>query len=415
MEQVGELETARVEQLIQTFQQQYGETPTLIVRAPGRINLIGEHTDYNGGHVLPLAINRTMLIAATPATKAENSDKQIKVYSLDYERSGSFNPEKIERFTDNNQKWLNYLQGTIWALVQRNLLQAQAVPAVNLAITGNVPQGAGLSSSAALETATALLSLLLAGQTEIDRVAMALACQYAENKFLGANTGIMDQFISALGQVDSALLINTRTLEYRAIPLGFERLGLKVVAVDSAVPHSHASGGYNQRRAEAEEALRLLIPLLNLPPDAQLGDITPAQFATVEDKLPEVNRKRARHAVTENARVLQAVQLLENGFQNNGDLARFGELINQSHFSLRDDYEVSVPQVDLLVDLAQKLDGVIGARITGGGFGGCTVNIVEEKALPAFEEKVFKAYRNETNLDAKMYVCQAVAGASRLQ
>lgn len=415
MEQVGDLETSRVEQLTQAFQQQYGEAPTMVVRAPGRINLIGEHTDYNGGHVLPLAIDRTMLIAAKP--KTENSNKQVNTYSLDLERSGSFDPEKIEKFTDNAQKWLNYLQGTIWALEQRGLLQTQAVPSVNLAITGNVPQGAGLSSSAALETATGLLAFLLAGhsEAEIDRVALALACQYAENKFIGANTGIMDQFISALGQTDSALLINTRTLDYRAIPLGFEKLGLKIVAVDSAVPHSHATGGYNKVRSEAEEALRLLKPLLNLPDNAELGDITPEQFATVEDKLPEINRKRARHAITENARVLQAVQLLENGFQHSGDLARFGELINQSHFSLRDDYEVSAPQVDLLVDLAQKLDGVIGARITGGGFGGCTVNIVEEKALPAFEEKVFQVYREKTGLDAKMYVCRSVAGASRLQ
>lgn len=415
MEQVGDLETARAAQLAQVFQEQFGEAATMIVRAPGRINLIGEHTDYNGGHVLPLAIDRTMLIAAKVQSVSDN--KQVNVYSLDLARSGSFNPEKIEKFTDDEQKWLNYLQGTIWALEQRGLLQTQEVPSVNLATTSNVPQGAGLSSSAAFETATGLLAFLLAGRTEaeIDRVALALACQYSENKFIGANTGIMDQFISALGQPDSALLINTRSLEYRAIPLGFERLGLKIVAVDSAVPHSHASGGYNKVRAEAEEALRLLKPLLGLPQDAQLGDITPEQFATVADKLPQVNRKRARHAITENARVLQAVQLLENGFQHSGDLARFGELINQSHFSLRDDYEVSAPQVDLLVDLAQNLDGVIGARITGGGFGGCTVNIVEEKALPAFEEKVFQAYRKQTNLAAKMYVCRAVAGASRLQ
>jgi galactokinase len=385
------------------------------VRAPGRINLIGEHTDYNGGVVFPLAIDRTVLIAARPAIRPGYTNRVeniIRVYSVDFEREGIF--EAAHLVHNNDLGWLNYIQGTLWALEQNSILTAKEIPALDIAITGNVPHGAGLSSSAALEVASGLLFQLLAGieLDKIDKKQLALTCQHAENKFVGANTGIMDQAISALGQKDAALLINTNTLDYRAIPLGFDKLGLKVVAVDSAVPHTHATGGYNERRAEAEEALRLLQPLLNLPATTKLCDITPAQFATVEANLPEVNRKRARHAITENARVWQAITYLENGLDNPATLKAFGELINQSHFSLRDDYEVSASQVDLLVDLAQNTKGVIGARITGGGFGGCSVNIVEASALDVFKEQVFEAYRSKTGLDAKMYICQAVEGVS---
>ena len=400
-----------VANLTAAFEKHFGAAPSLLVRAPGRINLIGEHTDYNGGMVFPLAIDRTVLIAALPVVRADGT---IRVYSVDFNAEGSFDPKNITHVTTPRLKWLNYVTGTLWALEQKGLLEAGAVPAADIVITGNVPQGAGLSSSAAIETACAYLFQLLGGRgpAQIDKVQMALACQYAENKFVGANTGIMDEFISALGQTDAALLIDTNTLEYRAVPLGFDKLGLKIVAVDSAVPHTHASSGYNQRRAEAEAALQMLIPLLNLPATTQLCKITPAQFATVADQLPLINRKRARHAITEQARVLEAVQVLEAGLQTPAELSKFGEIINQGHFSLRDDYEVSVPQVDLLVELAQKCEGVIGARMTGGGFGGCTVNIVKDEALPTFEEQVVNAYRHETGLPARMFVCRAVEGVS---
>jgi galactokinase len=410
-----EQDNTRVAELRQAFFEHFGAGSDFVARAPGRINLIGEHTDYNGGFVLPVAINRTVLIAARAV---QLTGHQIEVNSQDYNSTLCIDLDKLEAVQEEEMAWSNYLRGTAWGLREKGALDLNLVPSAQFMIDGNVPRGAGLSSSAAIEVATALAFYTLAGfvPREIDRPQLALACQKGENDFIGVKSGIMDQFVSALGQPDSALLIDTRSLEYRAIPLGFQNLKLKLVAVDSAVPHSLKSSAYNERRAQCEEASRILARRFGLSEEtAQLRDFSLAQLEEAKGDMSEVLFKRARHVISENERVMQAVSLLESGFANQGDLQAFGELLNQSHASLRSDYEVSVEQVDLLVDLAQKHPGVIGARMTGGGFGGCTVNVVEESALTGFRNNVVEEYRQRTGLDARMFVFEGVEGGSVLR
>jgi galactokinase len=400
-------EQLRLADLTTAFEARYGIAPEFISRAPGRVNLIGEHTDYNGGFVLPVAINRTVLLAV-----ASTLGNEIHIFSQDYQDTAVFKSGPLEKAPEES-RWSNYIRGVAWALGQRELLELERLPGAVMLLVGNVPQGAGLSSSAAVEVATALALFRLAG-VKPERSQLALACQLAENSFVGANTGIMDQFISALGQPDSALLIDTRSLAYRAVPLGFAERGWKLVAVDSAVPHRHDASGYNQRRAECETAARLLSQLYGRPENLQLRDFTLAEFEAVASQLPETPARRARHVITEDARTLRTVELLEKGFSEQGAIAEFGQLLRRSHESLRDDFQVTVPQVDLLVELAWQLPGVIGARMTGGGFGGCTVNVVEEAALETFRQQVVEVYRQQTGLAATMYVFDAIGGGSIL-
>ncbi len=404
-------EQTRVAVLKEAFRDRYGKEPEFVSRSPGRVNLIGEHTDYNGGFVFPVAINRTVLIAIGRAGQAAPPG-EVHLFSHEYQQETIFQLGQIDKAPEA-LRWSNYVRGVAWALQERGLLDVAGLPAVNMMIEGNVPQGAGLSSSAAIEVATGLAFFRLVGQ-EPNRPQLALACQRAENSFVGANTGIMDQFVSALGQIDSALLIDTRSLEYRAVPLGFAKRGLKLVAVDSAVPHRHDASGYNQRRSECEEAARFLAQAYQMSEGSQLRDFTFDQFAAVVAQMPDAPARRARHVITEDQRTLRAVELLEGGFAGPNDLAEFGQLLRQSHESLRDDFEVTVPPVNLLVELAWQLPGVIGARMTGGGFGGCTVNVVEEKALENFRQQVVEEYRQQTGLDAKMYIFDAVEGGSIL-
>jgi galactokinase len=405
----------RLAALRQAFKERYGLLPQFISRAPGRVNLIGEHTDYNGGFVFPVAINRTVLMAvAGPEEGAPVG--QVRIISKDYDKEAVFNLNQLDKAPEA-ERWTNYVRGVAWALGQRGLLAPGSLPGARILLESNVPQGAGLSSSAALEIATALALFRLAGfpASAVNRPQVALACQLAENGFVGANTGIMDQFISALGRTDSALLIDTRSLDYRAVPLGFADRSLKLIAVNSAVPHRHDASGYNQRRAECEEAAKFLANFYGKPADSQLRDFNLEELLGVEDKLAPVPFKRARHVITEDARTLKAVELLEGGFANPADLATFGRLLGQSHESMRDDFEITVPQVDLLVELAWNLPGVIGARMTGGGFGGCTVNVVETASVEDFREKVLLEYRQQTGLDAKMYIFDAVEGGTILE
>ncbi len=402
-------EAGRIAALRTEFERRYHYAPEFISRAPGRVNLIGEHTDYNGGFVLPVAINRSVLMAVG-APPANMPLGEVRVYSLDYQKETVFNLANIEHAAED-MRWSNYLRGVAWALAERGLLNLADLPGANIVVEGNVPQGAGLSSSAALEVATALALFRLANRTP-DRAQMALACQRAENGFVGANTGIMDQFVSALGQPDSALLIDTRSLEYRAIPLGFAARGLKLVAVDSAVPHRHDASGYNQRRTECEIAARTLAQLYRRPENSQLRDFTLAELEAVYTQLPPVPARRARHVITEDVRTSRAVELLQSGFAGPESLVEFGQLLRGSHESMRDDFEITVPPVNLLVELAWKLDGVIGARMTGGGFGGCTVNVVEAATLPVFEQAVVEDYRQQTGLPARMFVFDAVQGGN---
>jgi galactokinase len=398
---------ARAKQLRARFRSHFGGEPDFVARAPGRINLIGEHTDYNGGFVLPAAINRTIQVAA----RAVRNSSIVEMVSVDYEGRTSFDLRDISPENDEALAWSNYVRAVAWALNQKGLLDLQKLPGAQMVIEGNVPRGSGLSSSAAIEVASALCFTRFAG-VDVDRPALALACQTAENEFIGVKSGIMDQFISALGQPDSALLIDTRSLDYRPVPLGLDDLGCKLVAVDSAAPRTLASTAYNQRRAECEEAVGLLAPRLGLGPNAQLRDITSAQLEANAGVLPEILLKRARHVIRENERTLQAVGLMDEGLGQGDNLQRFGELLYASHRSLRDDYEVSSAQLDLLVDLASKCEGVIGARMTGAGFGGCTVNIVQADHLDNFAREVVEEYRRRSGLDAELHVCRAVEGGS---
>jgi galactokinase len=398
---------ARAKQLRARFRSHFGGEPDFVARAPGRINLIGEHTDYNGGFVLPAAINRTIQVAA----RAVRNSSIVEMVSVDYEGRTSFDLRDISPEDDEALAWSNYVRAVAWALNQKGLLDLQKLPGAQMVIEGNVPRGSGLSSSAAIEVASALCFTRFAG-VDVDRPALALACQTAENEFIGVKSGIMDQFISALGQPDSALLIDTRSLDYRPVPLGLDDLGCKLVAVDSAAPRTLASTAYNQRRAECEEAVGLLAPRLGLGPNAQLRDITSAQLETNAGVLPEILLKRARHVIRENERTLQAVGLMDEGLGQGDNLQRFGELLYASHRSLRDDYEVSSAQLDLLVDLASKCEGVIGARMTGAGFGGCTVNMVQADHLDNFAREVVEEYRRRSGLDAELNVCRAVEGGS---
>ncbi|MBF6612427.1 MAG: galactokinase [Chloroflexi bacterium] len=402
-------QAGRIERLKANFRTTLGGEADFVARAPGRINLIGEHTDYNGGFVLPAAIDRTVLIAV----RATPGSRQVKIVSQNYGNSATFNLDSISPTGDKDQSWSNYVRGVAWALGEQELVDLQAMPGAQMAIEGNVPLSAGLSSSAAIEVASALALTRLAGVT-LEGTTLALACQRAENDFIGVKSGIMDQFISALGQADAALLIDTRSLDYRSIPLGLEELGYKLVAVNSAVPRKLGSTAYNRRRAECEEAVRILAPLLGLGENAQLRDVSLEQFVAHADALPETLRKRARHVISEDARTLEAVALMESGLGEENNLARFGQLLYASHASLRYDYEVSSAELDLLVALARDTPGVAGARMTGAGFGGCTVNIVEASHLPDFERQVVEEYRRRTALDAQIYVCKAVQGGTYL-
>ena len=400
-------EQTRAERLRSTFASAYGTQPDFVARAPGRVNLIGEHTDYNGGFVLPVAIDRTTLIAA----RLVPGSRQVEAFSANYGNRATFDLDNIEPAQDPAVSWSNYVRGVAWALMKKGLAHPGQVPGAQFAIEGNVPEGAGLSSSAAIEVAAALSFTRLAG-VEIQGVELALACQLAENEFVGVKSGIMDQFISALAQPDSALLIDTRTLRYEPVPVGLDEIGYTLVAVDSAVPRSLITSAYNQRRSECEHAIRLLQPLLGLPTGAQLRDVTLDQLESRKTTVPDLLYRRARHVISENERTLQAFELMRAGLAANDNLRRLGKLLYASHASLRDDYDVSSKELDLLVDLARQVPGVIGARMTGAGFGGCTANIVSLANLALFRDTVVEEYRKRASLPARIHICRLVGGGS---
>lgn len=371
------------------FRQWFGKAPQVIVRAPGRVNLIGEHTDYNDGFVLPMAIDRQVLVAAAP-----RPDRVVRVYAMDFEAQVSFSLDDIHH--DEHQRWSNYQRGVAWVL-QKEGLDLVGLEAV---VTSDVPIASGLSSSAAIEVSLATAWKLLSG-FDLDPVQLALLCQRAENQFVGANCGIMDQFISALGQQDHALLIDCRSLDYRLVPLPSD---VAIVVADTMKRRGLVDSEYNARRRECEEGARLLGELL--PGVRALRDITPQQFAQHAERLPPVIRRRCRHVVSENARVEGAVATLEAG-----DVASFGELMVASHRSLRDDYEVSCRELDVMVEAALGIEGVYGSRMTGAGFGGCTVSLVAQEAVEGFGQGVQATYEAQTGLRPQIYVCQPSQGA----
>jgi len=376
----------------QGFVEIFGEEPVAVVRAPGRVNLIGEHTDYNDGYVLPVAIDRNVWVAASPRW-----DRQVVIHALDFNESVIFSLDHIER--DEARPWSNYQRGVAYFLEE----QGFDLPGLNAVIAGDVPIGSGLSSSAAVEVSMAYAWQVLAG-FELSRVDLALLCQRAENDFVGMKCGIMDQFVAALGRRGHALLIDCRSLEYQLIPLPAEAV---IVVADTMKRRGLVDSEYNTRRRECEEGVRILQQYL--PEVRALRDVSVNQFVEHEEKLRGKVRQRCRHVVYENERVLESVAALRAG-----NLAVFGRLMNESHISLREDYEVSCPELDIMVEAAWKVEGVYGSRMTGAGFGGCTVSLVAEEAIEDFGVKVAAAYQKATGIVPKIYVCRAEDGVSKL-
>ena len=376
----------------QRFAEIFGAEPTAVVRAPGRVNLIGEHTDYNDGYVLPVAIDRSILVAASP-----RDDRQVIIHTLDFGESVTFSLDDIEH--DQAQAWSNYQRGVAYFLEE----QGFKLPGLNAVIVGDVPIGSGLSSSAAIEVSMAYTWQVLAG-FELSRVQLALLCQRAENEFVGINCGIMDQFVSALGQRDHALLIDCRSLYHQPVPLP---AGAAIIVADTMKRRGLVDSEYNARRRECEEGVRILQRYL--PQVQALRDVSTDQFVEYEGQLPENVRKRCRHIIYENERVLRSVAALQAGA-----LAAFGQLMNESHASLRDDYEVSCAELDIMAEAAWKVGGVYGSRMTGAGFGGCTVSLVTEEVIEDFRGQVATGYEEATGIVPQIYVCRAEDGVAEV-
>jgi galactokinase len=375
------------------FETRFGAAPELIVRAPGRVNLIGEHTDYNAGFVLPAAIDRATFIAASP-----RSDRRVHVVAADLNEEDEFSLEQIER--SGMRPWSNYIRGMVRAL----LVAGHDIGGANMVIASSVPRGAGLSSSAALEVATGYVFQVF-HKLNILGDELALMAQATENHFVGVNCGIMDQFIVTLGQANHALMIDCRDLSYQAVPVP---TNAAVVICDSHIERSLAASAYNQRRAECEQAVELL--KAHLPGIKALRDVTSQQLEKYGHVLPAVVRQRARHVVSENERVITGASALRNG-----DIGEFGRLMNASHASLRDDYAVSIPEMDSLVASAQRVSGCYGSRLTGAGFGGCTVSLVDVDAVERFRHEVAANYLASTGRSATIYVTQASDGVGRIR
>ena len=361
-------------------------------RAPGRVNLIGEHTDYNDGFVMPAALDFSTWVKVSPL-----EERKLKIFSENYE--DEFEIDLDDRNISARHRWSDYPVGVAVELERAGYRLRGA----QLQIRGEVPIGSGLSSSAAIEVATAC-ALVANSELNIDRRELALLCQRAENEFVGARVGIMDQFVSLFGQKQKALLLDCRSLEFRLLPLPDN---VRLIICNTMVKHALASSAYNERRAQCEAGVRHLAKFL--PNITALRDVTIEQLAAHRDGLPDVAYRRCRHVITENARVLSASEALAGG-----DLARFGELMAESHHSLRDDYEVSVKELDLMVEIAQRVEGVYGARMTGGGFGGCTVNLVADTNVEEFKEHVSREYERATSLRPEIYICTAANGAEEV-
>jgi galactokinase len=361
-------------------------------QAPGRVNLIGEHTDYTGGLVMPAAIDFNTVAVVGPAKGGRSV-----IHSVDFKKEFEFDASALPAKAKHD--WTDYPTGVLWSLKQSGVV----APQFTMTLQGDVPLGAGLSSSASIEVAVALAALALAGKS-MALTDVALACKRAENGFVGAQSGIMDQYIACCGVKDHALVIDTRDLGSRAVPLPSD---VRLVICNSMVKHSHAGGEYNERRAEVDEGSRALRAAN--PDIHELRDATVEDLEKARDSMSENAFLRCRHIITENVRVEEAATALAAG-----DMKRMGELMAEAHASYRDDFAASCPEVDLLVELAAAEPGVIGARLTGGGFGGCTVNLVEAAHAEAFRRDIHAAYLERAGIDAEIYLCQAAAGASEL-
>lgn len=383
------------EKILRRFREVYGEDGTAYF-APGRVNLIGEHTDYNGGHVFPCA-----LTIGTYGAVRRREDNKLRFYSLNFEHLGIIESDLDDLKPRKDAGWTNYPKGVIWALREKGY----SIPfGMDLMLCGNIPNGSGLSSSASVEVLTGYI-LNDIFQLGISNQDLALIGQFSENNFNGVNCGIMDQFAIAMGKKEHAIFLDTADLSFEYAPIRLD--GAKIVISCSNKKRGLGDSKYNERRAECEEALREIQTGMGIE---TLGDLTEQQFDTVQMAIhDEDRRKRARHAVYENQRTIQAVKALQNN-----DIALFGKLMNESHVSLRDDYEVTGEELDTLVEEAWKVEGVIGSRMTGAGFGGCTVSIVKDEAVDTFIQRVGAAYRERIGYAADFYVVEVGDGPCKL-
>lgn len=386
------------DELVGKFQEIYGGAEGVSgFFAPGRVNLIGEHTDYNGGHVLPCALSfGTWLLAR------KRQDRRLRFFSENFSRLGVIESDLEDLACREEAGWTNYPKGVIWAFRERGYEITQGL---DVFVYGDVPSGAGLSSSASLEVAAALALRELFELKELAMTDLAVISLYSENHFNGLNCGIMDQFAAAMGKKDSAIFLDTDTLAYEYVNARLDHA--RIVITNSKVKHSLVDSAYNDRKRESDRALKMLQRAVDI---RGLGDLTEEEFERCKGAIQDtVCVKRARHAVYENRRTIRAAAAL-----NAGRIEEFGKLMNESHRSLRDDYEVSCREVDTLVEIAWEIPGVLGSRITGGGFGGCTVSIVEQDAFNRFRDTVVSRYREKTGITAEIYAAEIGDGARRL-
>lgn len=385
------------ELVLKKFEELFGDTTDVNVYfAPGRVNMIGEHTDYNGGHVFPCA-----LTIGTYAAARKRTDDRLRFYSMNFEKLGVIESSITDLKPEKEAHWTNYPKGIMWAFEKRGFKMPCGL---DIVLNGNIPNGSGLSSSASLEVLTGYLLRDLFG-FDVTNVDLALIGQYSENNFNGMNCGIMDQFASAMGKKDNAIFLDTADLSFEYAPLVLE--GAKIIVTNSKVKHSLVDSEYNVRRSECEKALEELQSVIGIN---TLGDLSEEQFEQYKAAIKDdVRVRRAKHAVYENQRTVRAVEALKKN-----DLTLFGRLMNESHVSLRDDYQVSCDEIDVLVEEAWKVPGVIGSRITGGGFGGCTVSIVKNDAVEHFVSSLGAAYKESTGHEAEFYVVDIGDGAHRL-
>lgn len=385
------------ELITKEFAKVYGDAKGVKVYfAPGRVNLIGEHTDYNGGHVFPCA-----LTIGTYAAVRLRDDRELNFYSMNFTDLGIFKTSLDDLKPYDAANWTNYPKGVMWAFEGRGMKLTKGMDVV---IYGNIPAGSGLSSSASLEVLTGYILRDSFG-FDVTNQDLALIGQYSENNFNGCNCGIMDQFASAMGKADNAIFLDCNTLEYEYAPI--KLAGAKIVVTNSLVKHSLVTSAYNDRRNESAAALKALQTVVKCD---TLGDLTEEQFETYKDAITDpVAKKRGKHAVYENQRTIKAVAALKAN-----DLKTFGELMNASHASLRDDYETSCSECDILAETAWTIPGVIGSRITGGGFGGCTVSIVKDEAVETFKETLSKVYEEKVGKTPEFYVVEIGDGPREL-
>ncbi len=376
----------------EAFREQFAGPPPRYFQAPGRVNLIGEHTDYNDGFVMPVAIDRQVMLAARART-----DGRVRLWSCDFQQVSEFAVASVS--PDPSAAWSNYVRGVAYVLL-REALPLRGMDAV---IAGSVPIGSGLSSSAALEVAAAV-ALCALSELDIAPATLALLCQQAENDFVGNKCGIMDQLIATLGQPGHALCIDCRSLCYQAVPLPSTT---SVVVCDTMKRRGLVDSEYNARRQQCEQGVQLLRQ--RLPGISALRDVSRSDLACFAQLLPPVVARRCAHVLSENERVLSAVEALRVG-----NVERFGQLMNDSHASLRDDYEVSCAELDRMVAVARNAPGCLGARLTGAGFGGCTVNLVRAADAAEFARCVGAGYEEATGIQPEVYVCQASGGAAEV-